>query len=149
MLLYCNECICRRCLIRVYGEIFSPVNNDQNHKRGLLFICKDRLPIHQYNIETFWSTFKCGIIGIYHKVSPKHLHRYTTEFGYRYNNRTEIPNIKFEDAITGANKKTLTYQKLIGGVTNQTLNQTSTTFAEKKPDQNFLDLLDNADEENS
>jgi transposase-like protein len=100
---------------------------------------------HTNNIENFWSTFKRGIIGIYHQVSPKHLHRYTTEFGYRYNNRQETSNIKFEDAITGSNKKTLTYQKLIGGVTNQTLNQISTTFAEKKPEQDFTDLLDNPD----
>ena len=68
---------------------------------------------HTNNIENFWSTFKRGIIGIYHYVSPKHLHRYTTEFGYRYNNRQETPNIKFEDAINGTNKKTLTYKKLI------------------------------------
>jgi hypothetical protein len=39
----------------------------------------------------------------------------------------------------------LTYQRLIGGVTNQTLDQISTKFAEKKPDQDFLDRLDNLD----
>lgn len=100
---------------------------------------------HTNNIENFWSTFKRGIVGIYHYVSPKHLHRYTNEFGYRYNNRQETPNVKFDDAISGANKKTLTYQKLIGGVTNQTLDQISTKFAEKKPDQDFLDRLDNLD----
>lgn len=55
-----------------------------------------------------------------HQVSPKHLRRYTNEFGYRYN-RQETPNVKFENAISGANKKTLTYQKLIDGITNQTL----------------------------
>lgn len=78
---------------------------------------------HTNNIENFWSTLKRGIIGIYHQVSPKHLHRYTNEFSYRYNNRTETKNVKFEDAVAGANKKTLTYEKLIGGVTNQMLNQ--------------------------
>lgn len=100
---------------------------------------------HTNNIENFWSTFKRGIIGIYHYVSPKHLHRYTNEFGYRYNNRTETPNIKFEDAVAGANKRTLKYQKLIGGVTKQKLDTVSTKFAEKSPEQSFLDKLDNPD----
>ena len=100
---------------------------------------------HTNNIENFWSTFKRGIIGIYHYVSPKHLHRYTTEFGYRYNNRTEPPVIKFHDAIGNASKKTLSYQRLIGRVTKQTLDQISTKFAEKNPEQDFLDMLDNPD----
>lgn len=100
---------------------------------------------HTNNIENFWSTFKRGIIGIYHYVSPKHLHRYTNEFGYRYNNRNESKNVKFEDAVSGANKRILTYQKLIGGVTKQTLDQVSTKFAKKNPEQDFLDLLDNPD----
>jgi transposase-like protein len=69
---------------------------------------------HTNNIENFWSTFKRGIIGIYHQVSPKHLHRYTTEFTYRYNNRKEVSVIKFSDAVGQAGNATLPYQKLIG-----------------------------------
>ena len=65
-------------------------------------------------IENFWSTFKRGIIGIYHYVSPTHLHRYATEFEYRYNNRKETGVEKFETALTGADTKRLTYQRLIG-----------------------------------
>lgn len=36
------------------------------------------------DIENFWSALNRDIIGIYHYVSPKHLHRYTSEFGYVY-----------------------------------------------------------------
>ena len=72
---------------------------------------------HTNNIENFWSTFKRGIIGIYHQVSPKHLHRYTTEFTYRYNNRKEVSVIKFSDAVGQAGNATLPYQKLIGKTT--------------------------------
>lgn len=65
-------------------------------------------------IENFWSTFKRGIIGIYHFVSPQHLHRYTTEFEYRYNNRQDTGADKFRSAISGADAKRLKYNTLIG-----------------------------------
>lgn len=43
--------------------------------------------IHTNSIENFWSMLKRGIIGIYHQVSSKHLHRYCDEFAYRFNSR--------------------------------------------------------------
>lgn len=42
---------------------------------------------HTNSIEGFWSHLKRGIIGIYHKVSYKHLERYCDEFAFRYNTR--------------------------------------------------------------
>jgi len=33
-------------------------------------------------------------------MSKKHLHRYTTEFGYRYNTRKQLSVERFEDALT-------------------------------------------------
>jgi len=74
---------------------------------------------HTNNIENFWSTFKRGIIGVYHSVSTKHLHRYTTEFGYRYNNRQDEGVIKFQTAVVKSGKKRLKYEKLIGRQTTQ------------------------------
>ncbi|MFH4247271.1 IS1595 family transposase, partial [Acinetobacter baumannii] len=41
--------------------------------------------VHTNTIEGYWSLLKRGIYGIYHQVSKKHLHRYCTEFGFRYN----------------------------------------------------------------
>ena len=104
---------------------------------------------HTNNIENFWSIFKRGIIGIYHQVSAKHLHRYTTEFGYRYNNRQDTGVIKFHDAVGKSANSTLSYQKLIGGVSKQTIDTVSTKFEEKSPEQDFLDRLDNIDTGNS
>jgi transposase-like protein len=69
---------------------------------------------HTNNIENFWSTFKRGIIGIYHFTSAQHLHRYSTEFAYRYNNRTESGASKFLTTVAGSGKKRLSYNKLIG-----------------------------------
>ncbi|HVW13113.1 MAG TPA: IS1595 family transposase [Mucilaginibacter sp.] len=68
---------------------------------------------HTNCIEGFWSQLKRGIIGIYHQVSPKHLHRYCHEFGYRYNNRKITDVTRFENAFKGIDNKRLTYEKLI------------------------------------
>ena len=45
--------------------------------------------IHTNGIEGFWSLFKRGVIGSFHKVSIKHLDRYLNEFEYRFNHRKE------------------------------------------------------------
>jgi hypothetical protein len=46
--------------------------------------------IHTNTIDGYWSLFKRGVIGSYHKVSIKHLGRYLDEFNYRYNHRDSI-----------------------------------------------------------
>ena len=79
--------------------------------------------LHTNGIENFWSTFKRGYVGIYHYMSPKHLHRYTSEFGYRFNNRENSGVEKFQDIVKNSNKSRLTYENLIGRLTNQTLDR--------------------------
>ena len=48
---------------------------------------------HTNGIESFWSMLKRAHMGTFHKLSPKHLHRYVTEFAGR-------KNVRHEDTIT-------------------------------------------------
>jgi transposase-like protein/ribosomal protein L37AE/L43A len=43
--------------------------------------------VHTQTIEGFWSIFKRGIVGSFHKVSAKYLPLYVAEFQFRYNHR--------------------------------------------------------------
>ena len=54
-----------------------------SHKRGEYV----RGNVHSNGIENFWSLFKRGVIGSFHQVSVKHLHRYLNEFSFRFNSR--------------------------------------------------------------
>ena len=42
---------------------------------------------HTNGIESFWAALKRGYYGTYHRMSPKHLERYVTEFSGRHNVR--------------------------------------------------------------
>jgi len=79
-----------------------------NHHQGEYF----REGFHTNSIEGYWSIFKRGIIGIYHYVSPKHLHRYCDEFTYRYNTRHITDNDRFISALTNADGVRLKYTEL-------------------------------------
>jgi transposase-like protein len=66
---------------------------------------------HTNSIENFWSLFKRGLVGSFHKVSEKHLDRYLDEFTYRFNGR-EDANLFPETLKNLVNGKTLTFEKL-------------------------------------
>ncbi|MCM1030325.1 MAG: IS1595 family transposase [Oscillibacter sp.] len=64
-------------------------------------------------IEGFWGLFKRGVIGIYHKISKKHLHYYVDEFVFRYNVRDWQEVERFNLAIECLAENRLKYKDLI------------------------------------
>jgi hypothetical protein len=54
------------------------------HKREYV-----RGDVHTNTIESAFSLFKRGVTGSFHRVSHKHLHRYLSEFEYRFNGRKQ------------------------------------------------------------
>lgn len=66
-------------------------------------------------IEGFFSILKRGLNGIYHAVSKKHLHRYLSEFEFRYNNKELTDGQRVIAAIKAAQGKRLTYAQQVSG----------------------------------
>lgn len=68
---------------RGYKGLTGFPHNTVNHMHGEYVVGA----IHTNTIEGFWSIFKRGIVGTFHKVSRKYLHLYVAEFQFRHNNR--------------------------------------------------------------
>ena len=69
---------------------------------------------HTNTIEGYFSIFKRGIKGIYQHCSERHLHRYLTEFDFRYNQRSRFKISDSEraaKALKGIVGKRLTYRR--------------------------------------
>ena len=69
--------------------------------------------IYTNGIESLWSMLKRAHMGTYHKLSPKHLHRYVTEFVARHNQREQDTLDQMGAMVRGMDCKRLRYQDLI------------------------------------
>ena len=63
--------------------------------------------------ESFFAVFKRGVNGVYHSISKKHLHRYLSEFEFRYNRRKWEDGDRTVAAIQGGIGKRLLYREPI------------------------------------
>ena len=64
-------------------------------------------------VEGFFSVFKRGMKGVYQHCSEKHLHRYLSEFDFRYSNRIALGTddvARAEKALKGVRGKRLMYR---------------------------------------
>ena len=64
-------------------------------------------------IEGYFSIFKRGMNGVYQHCDSQHLHRYLSEFDFRYNNRVALEiddKERTDNALRGIGGKRLTYR---------------------------------------
>jgi len=66
------------------------------------------------SVEGYFSIFKRGMKGVYQHCAEKHLHRYLSEYDFRYNHRIKLgfnDGERADLAIKGAAGKRLTYRQ--------------------------------------
>jgi transposase-like protein len=86
-----------------------PAHEVVKHKKGEYV----RGEAHTNTLENYYSVFKRGMKGVYQHCDERHLHRYVSEFDFRYNNRIgrEIDDTQRTiNAVKGVVGKRLTYR---------------------------------------
>jgi hypothetical protein len=85
-----------------------------NHTEKEYVRYEDGVCITTNSIEDFFGNLKRGINGVYHHVGKNHLHRYLTEFDFRYNAR-DVSDVERRDmAIAQTGGKRLKYRDSCG-----------------------------------
>lgn len=84
-----------------------------NHSKDE-YVRYEPVTVHTNTIEGFFSVFKRGMRGVYQHCGEQHLHRYITEFDFRYSNRTAVgvdDRTRAARAVMGTVGKRLTYRQ--------------------------------------
>jgi len=68
--------------------------------------------VHTNTAESFFALLKRGVYCTFHAISKKHLHRYVSEFEFRWNTRKLDDGARVVSAIKGAEGKRLMYYQL-------------------------------------
>jgi hypothetical protein len=69
---------------------------------------------HSNTVESYFATFKRGVVGTYHSISEAHLKRYLAEFDFRYNERMALgvsDAARAAKAVKGVAGKRLMYHQ--------------------------------------
>ena len=62
-------------------------------------------------VESYFALIKRGVYGNFHNVSEAHLHRYLSEFDFRYNTRAMSDAERGDELLKGAKGKRLMYHQ--------------------------------------
>ena len=68
---------------------------------------------HTNGLESHWALFDRGIVGVYHWVSVKHLHRYSGEFEGRHNDRPLDTVDQMAGLVRSGEGRQLRYRDLV------------------------------------
>ena len=68
---------------------------------------------HTNGIESFWSMLKRAHKGTFHKISPKHLQRYVSEFAGKHNVRDSDTIAQMRDTVARLVGRNLLYRDLV------------------------------------
>lgn len=87
------------------GDHFDGGHDVVTHKTGEYA----RGDVYTNTAEAFFSLLKRGVIGTFHNISRKHLHRYVSEFQFRWDTRSMDDGARLRSAIRAADGRRLTY----------------------------------------
>jgi transposase-like protein len=90
-----------------------------NHGAGEYVRYEDGVCITTNTVEGYFANLKRGIDGVYHHVGRQHLHRYLSEFDFRYNARKITDSERTKLAIDGVKGKRLMYRDSCGNAGKQ------------------------------
>lgn len=95
------------------GAMFKS-HDTVNHSKDEYVRIEPDFVITTNTVEGYYSIFKRGMIGTYQHCAEKHLHRYLSEFDFRYSNRIALgidDTMRATKAIKGVEGKRLTYRQ--------------------------------------
>jgi hypothetical protein len=86
---YSNFAAAKWCPIRFRCSLQTKTGLTEYPRQSVKHSAKQYVvgAVHTNTIEGFWSIFKRGIVGSFHKVSAKYMPLYVAECQFRYNHR--------------------------------------------------------------
>ena len=92
------------------GKLFAAHESVNHTAKEYSRVRHDGLVVNTNTAESFFALMKRGHYGIYHSMSKKHLHRYCSEFSFRWCHRKTTDTERTEVAIQQAEGKRLRYK---------------------------------------
>lgn len=96
------------------GEEYAS-HKTTNHAAGEYARREGDVVVHSNTIESVFSVFKRGMVGVYQHCGEAHLHRYLAEFDFRYNRRAALKitdTERHDDLLSMIGGKRLTYRRI-------------------------------------